>query len=101
MFIYNVTTQVLWGIHEEWVQWMVQQYILKVLATGCFVKHQMVRLLEADETEGPIYAVQYFFTAKSDYTKYIEQHDTILLNESFKKWGDSFIAFKSLMEVVN
>jgi hypothetical protein len=101
MFIYNVTTQVLWGIHEEWVQWMVQQYIPKVLATGCFVKHQLVRLLEADETEGPIYAVQYFFHEKGDYTRYIELHDTILRNESFKKWGDSFISFKSLMEVVN
>jgi hypothetical protein len=37
MFIYNVTTQVSWAIHEAWVQWMVKQHIPDVLATDCFV----------------------------------------------------------------
>jgi hypothetical protein len=101
MFIYNVTTLVGWPIHEAWVQWMAQQHIPDVLATGCFVKHQMVRLLDADETEGPTYAVQYFSLTKDDCTRYTELHATRLLGESFKRWGDNFIAFKSLMEVIN
>jgi hypothetical protein len=101
MFIYNVTTQVSWAIHEAWVQWMVKQHIPDVLATDCFVKHQLVRLLDTDETVGPTYAVQYFSHTKDDYTRYIELHATLLREESFKRWGDNFISFRSLMEVVN
>jgi len=101
MFIYNVTTQVSWAIHDAWVQWMLQRHIPDILGTGCFIRHQMVRLLEADDTEGPTYAVQYFSHTKDDYLRYIELYATPLTEESFNKWGDNFISFKSLMQVVN
>jgi hypothetical protein len=101
MYIYNVTTHVHWSIHEDWVQWMQQQHMPDMIATGCFEKYQLVRLLETDETEGPTYAVQYFSHTKDDITRYTEIHAPQLREESLKKWGDKFIAFRSLMQVVN
>jgi len=100
MYIYNVTTQVTWSIHEEWEKWMLQRHIPDILGTGCFIRHQMVKLLDADDTDGPTYAVQYFCHTKDDYTRFIELYATSLRAESFKQWGDNFVAFRSLMEVV-
>jgi Domain of unknown function (DUF4286) len=101
MFILNVTTHVHWSIHEAWVQWMQQEHMPDMVATGCFERYQLVRLLETDETEGPTYAVQYFSPAQDDYTRYQELHAARLREESLKKWGEYCISFRSLMRVVN
>lgn len=101
MYIYNVTTKVHWSIHEQWVAWMKLTHIPAVIATGCFTHHHLVRLLDTDDSEGPTYAVQYFSNTKEDYERYIEFHATILREESFKKWGDLFISFRSLMELIH
>ena len=53
MFIYNITTQVSWGIHEEWLKWQLSEHIPQIMSKGCFKKYQMQKLLEIDETEGP------------------------------------------------
>lgn len=100
MYIYNVTTYVHWSIHEAWVQWMQQEHIPAVIATGCFEKYQLVRVLETDESEGPTYAVQYFSHMKDDYLRYVENHQARLREESRNKWGEHCLSFSSLMEVV-
>lgn len=100
MFIYNVTTKVHWSINEQWVQWMKEIHIPAVIATSCFEKAQMARLLETDDTEGPTYAVQYFAPSMDAYREYLEVHATTLREESFKQWGNLFISFRSLMELV-
>lgn len=101
MFIYNVTIMVKWSIHEAWVKWMQEQHIPDVMATGCFQQFQFVRLLETDETEGPTYATQYYAESKADYNRYIEHHAQRLRKDGADKWGDQFIGFRSLMQVVN
>jgi Domain of unknown function (DUF4286) len=100
MFIYNVTIKIDWSIHDAWVQWMKQEHIPEVVSTGCFTGSQLVRLLETDEKEGPTYAAQYYAAGKTDYNRYIELHSTTLRQKSFDKWGDKFVAFRSLMQVI-
>jgi hypothetical protein len=101
MIIYNVTTLVHWSIHETWVQWMQEEHMPAVVATGCFERYQLVRLLETDETEGPTYAAQYFSDTKDDYLRYIDNYAPGLRQEGLNKWGDKCISFRSLMQVVN
>ena len=100
MLIYNVTTKVSWPIHKEWLQWMQGIHIPEVMATGCFEKFQMVRLLEIDEEEGPSYAIQYYASGRDVYEKYINEYAPALREKTTKAWGDQFIAFRTLMEVV-
>ncbi len=59
------------------------------------------RLLEADETEGPTYAVQYHAESKAFYNRYIELFAESMRKKAMEKWGDQFIAFRSVLEVVN
>ncbi|WP_163310716.1 DUF4286 family protein, partial [Enterobacter kobei] len=73
MLIYNVTTKITHTIHEDWLQWMRDIHIPDVLATGCFTKANILRLLDIDDSEGPTYAVQYYAETKTDYDHYIHQ----------------------------
>jgi hypothetical protein len=101
MFIYNVTIKLDQSIHEKWIQWMNETHIPDVMNTGCFEKFVFVRLLETDETEGPTYAVQYYAASKAQYNRYIDLYAAKLRKDSMDKWGNKFIAFRTLMEVVN
>ena len=101
MIIYNVTVKVHSSISEEWLQWIKEVHLPDVMATGCFTDYKIVRLLEIDDSEGPTYAIQYNAESKSLYNLYIEKHAQEMRQRSFKKWGDKFIAFRSLMQIVD
>ena len=101
MFIYNVTIKVHDSIKEEWLSWLQKEHIPEVIQTGCFTEALVLRLLETDNTEGPTYAVQYKADSKALYNRYIEKYAGVMRQKSFEKWGDQFIAFRSLMQVVN
>src|ERR1043165_1842011 len=100
MLIYNVTTKVDWSIADEWLQWMQEIHMPEVTGTGCFQKYQLVRLLEVDDEEGPTYAAQYFAASKTAYDDYIKHYAPAFKKQITGKWGDKYIAFRSLMEVV-
>jgi len=101
MIIYNVTIKVETGIAAEWLNWLQQEHIPEVIETGCFTRATVLKLLEVDETEGPTFAVQYFAESKALYNQYIEKFAPLMREKSFEKWGNRFIAFRSVMQVVN
>jgi hypothetical protein len=101
MIIYNVTIKVHNSISEEWLQWLKDIHIPDVMSTGCFTASKILRLLEIDESEGPTYAVQYNAESKSLYNLYIDKYAGEMRRRSFEKWGDKFIAFRSVMQIVD
>ena len=101
MIIYNVTIKVNTSIAKGWLSWLKEEHIPEVIATGCFTNANIMRLLEIDETEGPTFAIQYFAEKRSNYDLYIEKFAGMMRQKSFDKWGNKFIAFRSLMQVVN
>lgn len=100
MIIYNVTIKVDWSIHEAWLRWMKEEHMPEVLATGLFEDSRLLRLLETDDTDGPTYAAQYFTSSETHYRRYIAEHAQALRQKGLEKWGDRFVAFRSVMEVV-
>lgn len=101
MIIYNVTIKVHDSIKAEWLQWLKEEHIPDVINTGCFTHAVIMRLMEVDDTEGPTYAVQYHAQSKGLYNNYIENHAVQMRQKGYDKWGDKFIAFRTVMQVVN
>lgn len=101
MIVYNVTIKIADAIHTDWLQWLKEEHVPEVTQTGCFTHATILRLLEVDDTEGPTYTIQYFAESKGLYNNYIERHAPAMRQKSFDKWGDQFIAFRSVMQVVN
>ena len=100
MIIYNVTVKVDAAIADAWLQWLLQEHAPALVATGCFTRFTVVRLLEIDDAEGPTYAIQYHAERMDDYERYKNEFAQGLQQQSTQKWGDRFIAFRTLMQVV-
>jgi hypothetical protein len=101
MIIYNVTTKVDYSIADSWLDWLKTEHIPDIISTGCFTHAVILCLLETDDTEGSTYAVQYHAESKDLYNQYIEKYAGLMRKKAMDKWENKFIAFRSLMEVVN
>ncbi len=101
MIIYNITFKVDWSIHDDWLSWLIDIHIPGMLDTGLFYKHQLVRLLDVEESDGPTYAVQYYLLTLRSYHDFMQHQLALKRREAREKWGDKFVEFSTLMEVVH
>ncbi|MGB8194500.1 MAG: DUF4286 family protein [Chitinophagaceae bacterium] len=101
MIIYNVTSKVDRNIAEEWLKWLHDEHIPQVFQSGCFVKYQLVKLVDAEELDSVTYATQYYAETQQNIDRYLDEHAKELREKGFKRWGNSFIAFSTIMEVIN
>lgn len=101
MILYNVTIKVHISIQQDWIKWLKEEHVKDILATECFTHYKVLQLLEIDNSEGPTYAIQYFAESKALYNRYIEKYAEKMRTKSYEKWGDKFIAFRSVMQIVD
>ena len=101
MIIYNVTIKTDPSISEAWLRWMKEEHIPDVVATGCFTHARIMRLLEVDDSDGPTHAIQYFAESRALYNRYIQNFSDAMRKKATEKWGDKFVAFRSVMQVVD
>jgi len=101
MIIYNITTHVSWNIHDAWLAWMKETYLPEVMKTGCFIKYQLLCLIDIDETEGPTYAIQFYAKNIEDYNHYTTTFAPALKQAGIDKWGSNTIAFSTIMQIVH
>ena len=101
MIVYNVTTKVDPAIKEDWLLWIKEEHIPDILETACFTAANTFQLLETDDSEGPTFIIQYFAESKSLYNLYLEKFASVMRQKAFDKWSNKFIAFRSLMQVID
>jgi hypothetical protein len=101
MIVYNVTVKVDSSIRQAWLDWLKNEHIPDVTGTGCFTHAVILHLVEADDEEGSTYAIQYHAESIALYNRYIEKFAEAMRKKGIDKWGNKFIAFRTLMQVVN
>jgi len=101
MIIYNVTIKVNHSIAAAWLTWLKDEHIPDVTGTGCFSHATILHLIEADDEEGITYAVQYHAENKDLYNLYLEKFADTMRKRGIEKWGNQFIAYRTVMQVVN
>ena len=99
MIIYNVTVNVEDSVHEEWVRWMREQHIPEVMKTGYFTEHRFCRILVKEET-GTSYSIQYLCRNMEELDIYRRDHAPRLQKEHSDKFHGKFVAFRTLLEIV-
>jgi hypothetical protein len=83
---------------EGWLAWQMDEQIPAILKTGLFDSHQLFHLLDQDEEEGPTFVIQFFTSHLERYEQYIIEFAPAIQQAAWDKWGDRFIAFRTLME---
>lgn len=99
MLLYNVTVKVSRSIEKEWLEWLREEHLPDMMATGKFTHHRLCKLL-LDEPDGVTYAVQYFCPDFSTYQRYQEENAPALREEAIKRFGDKQVSFRTLMELL-
>jgi hypothetical protein len=100
VIIYNQTVQVENGIVGDWLHWIVNEQAPRMVATNCFTKFTVLKLLEQDDAENSTFAIQYFSKDINDFRQYENEFAEQLNKESFAKWGDKIFTFSTTMKVV-
>ncbi|HNB80533.1 MAG TPA: DUF4286 family protein [Chitinophagaceae bacterium] len=98
MYIYNLSIKLQPEIESEWLQWMQQEHMPEVLATGMFDHSRLFRLLDPLEKDDVIYVVQYDTNELHRYQTYIDEYAQVLREKGYARFGDRFIAFRTLMQ---
>lgn len=101
MIIYNVTVKVDHSIAAPWLDWLKTEHIPEIIGTGCFTDARILRLLEVDESDGLTYAIQYHAESKALYNRYIREYSEPMRNKGTEKWGEKFVAYRSVMQIVH
>ena len=99
MYIYNVTTNIEEGIHDEWLEWMKNVHLPEMLETGKFTQVLMSRVLVKEQMGGFTYSVQYSTESKEMLQSYYEEDATEMRSRS-KAFDGKFVAFRTELEVV-
>lgn len=100
MIIYNVTVKLMHDIETDWVRWMQTEHIPELMNTGLFERYQLCRLLEQDEADGVTYVAQYFCRDLDAYNTYISTFAPAMREQGFSRFGNKFIAFRTVMEIL-
>ena len=83
-------------------------HIPEILDTGRFYDFRFFQLLDQDEIvpkdsygEGKTFITQYFAAEQEDYEQYIQHYAPLLRKKAITKWGERFIAFRTLLKSVD
>lgn len=100
MILYNVTVNIDDDVHLEWIEWMRKKHVPEVMKTGLFVKNKVCKIIDPQQ-DGTTYSFQYFCRSIDDYKKYQQEFAPKLQAEHSEKYKDKFVAFRTVMEVVD
>ncbi|HET9825964.1 MAG TPA: DUF4286 family protein [Chitinophagaceae bacterium] len=101
MVVYNITIKVAPQIEEQWLKWQKEEHIPEIMAMGLFHEYKMFVLLEQDAEDGPTYVIQYFASTIENYRKYVSEFSPALQKKHLHKWGNHFVAFRTVMQSVH
>ncbi len=101
MLLYNVTVKIEKEINNEWLAWMKDSHIPKVMATGLFLDHRIMRLLEPVDSDGFTYTIQYFCESQNQFQEYRNKHASELQADHSKQFQGKYVVFRTVLEKVD
>jgi Domain of unknown function (DUF4286) len=100
MIIYNETYNVEFSIEKEWLHWIRQQYIPRVVATDLSNDQKILRLLTEVDSSGATYSIQLTFDSMEYYFTYQNECLLNFRQEMSAKYPGKYFTFSTLLEVV-
>ncbi|CAN5438055.1 DUF4286 family protein [soil metagenome] len=98
MILYNVTINIEKAVAGEWLKWMKEVHIPKIMNTGMFMENKIFRLLHEEENGGITYAVQFYASSMENIQNYQINYAPALQAEHNERYADQFVEFMTLLE---
>ncbi len=102
MLVYNVTVKIDQRVEQEWLEWMKGKHVPDVMQTGKFINYRISKIDQVEEPDGSsTYSFQYLCAERSLLDDYLNNHANELREDVLAKYGNLFIAFRTIMEIVH
>lgn len=101
MVLYNVTINIDRDREEEFIAWMKQEYLSRVMQTGLFYEKRFFRLLQEDNGNGINFSAQFLAENLEDLEFFQERYSEVLSEILKEKFGSQFVSFRSVLESVD
>ena len=98
MYIYNVTIKIENTIEEKWLEWMKEEHLQEVVDTGMFDSYHFLELVEDEDDGTKTYIAQYMTDSENRYNRYIKEFAPKLREKGYAKFGNKFIAFRTILK---
>jgi len=99
MILYNVTIILEEEIHEAWLNWLKQEYLVQVMGTGYFISYRVLKVLDSPN-EGLTYCIQYIADSNEKYREYLSCYGNNQMNHVPDQFLNKFVVFTTLMEYI-
>jgi Domain of unknown function (DUF4286) len=98
MLIYSVTIMIEKDIEADWLRWMQEVHVPDVMRTGYFSESNFHQLLEPEPEPGTsTYNIQYTCIHEDAYQQYLQTDGNRLRQEVADRYGNRFVAFRTLL----
>lgn len=100
MYVYNQTVNIDEAVHNEWLQWIKNTFIPKMLATQKFCNARIFKVLIKEEMGGITYSVQYFAKSKNDIENFYKENKNELQQQMATKFPNQFVTFETELQLI-
>ncbi|MDO6438781.1 DUF4286 family protein [Cyclobacterium sp. 1_MG-2023] len=101
MVLYNITVNIDSEREEEFIEWMKQEYLSRVMQTGLFYEKRFFRLLQEDNGNGVNFSAQFLAENLEDLEFFQARYADVLSEIIKEKFGSQFVSFRSVLESVD
>jgi hypothetical protein len=99
MIIYNDTIIVEPSAEQEWLDYMKQEHIPAIMATGCFSSYRILNVIDSPN-EGITYCIQYNADDIQKFNDYYNEHLYRFQEIHQERFAERFVMFNTLMKTV-
>lgn len=100
MVLYNITINIDSEREEEFIGWMKQEYLPRVMQTGLFNEKRFYRLLQEDNGDGVNFSAQFLAESLEDVKFFQNKYSSVLSEIIKEKFGSQYVSFRSVLESV-
>lgn len=100
MLLYNVTVGVDKDIESEWLQWIRENHVPGVMATGMFHDSRIYKILHDQEDGTVSYSIQFFAKDIAHVTQYLETYAPRIIAIHRDRFANRHVVFQTLLEEV-
>jgi len=100
MMVYNETVIVDEVVHKQWLQWLQNNYLPLVMATGCFSNNTVLQVLDSPN-DGVTYCVQFFTDNRAAYDDYVLEYQQQFQALQYQQFENQIVLFTTLMQTLN
>ncbi len=97
MVLYNITINIDREKEEEFIDWMKQEYLSRIMQTGLFYEKRFFRLLQEDSGDSVNFSAQFLAESMEDLEFFQSRYASLLSEIIKEKFGSQFVSWNTIL----